>query len=107
MMIQSDTERSEADRDRPRAVALNEQGLQSSEWRRRLVEAILQRKFDDETLVTMLMAGFEQAHEEGLTDAAALCRDVAAGMPSASHVAGTLERSLRELIKRNKQIEIA
>jgi hypothetical protein len=34
-------------------------------WRRRLVEAVLERKFDDEVRVIVIMAGFDQAHAEG------------------------------------------
>lgn len=83
---------------------MNDQAQQRAEWRRRLVAAALERKFDDETLVTMLMAGLEQAHEEGICDSADICRDVAKEAPSATRVALVLERSLRSLIKLNKQI---
>lgn len=85
------------------AGALNEQGQQRLEWRRRLVDAVLKREFDDETLIAMVMAGFDQAHEDGISDAADLCRDVAAGAPDAVRVAGILEKSLRSLIRLNRE----
>lgn len=46
-------------------------------WRGRLAEAIILRKFDNETLLEMLAAGFHRAHSEGLQDAAKICRRVA------------------------------
>ena len=72
--------------------------------RRRLVEAVLERKFDDEVLVTMMMAGLEQARGESLLAAAAICEDAAAASGRARHVASTLERSLRILVELNKAI---
>jgi hypothetical protein len=54
---------------------------QREAWRRRIVEAVVSRSFDDETLAEMLMAGFDEAHAEGLLDAAEICGDVADGSP--------------------------
>ena len=56
---------------------------QKGAWRQRIIEAVVDRKFDDETLVTMILAGFDQAHEEGLPEAADVCRGVADGAPAA------------------------
>lgn len=77
---------------------------QRQAWRRRLVEAVMERKFDDEVLVTMLCAGLDQAHTEGLSDAAEICRKVADGVPSARRVAGVLKRSIQELIALNQDV---
>jgi hypothetical protein len=65
---------------------------QWTEWRRRMVEAIISRAFDDETLAEMLMAGFDEAHTEGLLDAADICRDIAEASPPGSRVARVLEK---------------
>jgi hypothetical protein len=72
---------------------------QWTEWRRRMVEAIISRAFDDETLAEMLMAGFDEAHTEGLLDAADICRDIAEA--SGSRVARVLENALRSLVEMN------
>ena len=55
----------------------------------------------DETLAEMLMAGFDEAHTEGLLDAAAICGDVADGSPPSSRVARVLENALRSLVELN------
>jgi hypothetical protein len=68
---------------------------QCTEWRRRMVEAIISRAFDDETLAEMLMAGFDEAHTEGLLDAADICRDIAEASPPGSRVARVLENASR------------
>jgi len=73
---------------------ISEEAQQRTAWRRRLVEAVPERQFDNEVLVTMLMAGFDQAHAEGLLDAAEVCKEVAAGSAPARRIATTLERSL-------------
>jgi hypothetical protein len=74
---------------------------QRTEWRRRMVEAIIERAFDDETLAEMLMAGFDEAHTEGLLDGADICRDIAEASPPGSRVARVLESALRSLVEMN------
>ena len=49
----------------------------------------------------MLMAGFDEAHAEGLLDAAEICGDVADGSPPNSRVARVLESALRSLVEMN------
>jgi hypothetical protein len=71
---------------------ITEDMQQQLAWRRPLVEAVLERKFDDEVLVTM-MAGFDQAHAEGVD----ICKDVAAASEPAWRVASTLERIAAQL----------
>jgi len=66
-----------------------------------MVEAIIERAFDDETLAEMLMAGFDEAHAEGLLDAADICGDVAEASPPGSRVARVLENALRSLVELN------
>lgn len=84
---------------------LNDEGQQRAAWQQRLVQAVLDRKFDDETLVTMLSAGFDQAHEDGLRDAADICRDIGAGSPAATRIARHIEKALRNLIQLNKDCD--
>jgi hypothetical protein len=43
----------------------------------------------------MLMAGFDEAHAEGLLDAADICGDVVEASPPGSRVARVLETALR------------
>lgn len=56
---------------------LDDESRQAVDWRMRLIEAILNRYHDDETLVAMLEAGLNQAHSEGLISGALLCEDIA------------------------------
>lgn len=74
---------------------------QRQAWRQRLIEAVLKREFDDEVLVAMLCAGLDQAHSEGLADAADICRKVAESSPASRRVAVVLERAMINLIKLN------
>lgn len=82
--------------------ALNDKSQQSLDWRMRIISAIVRREFDDESLVEMLIAGFHQAHSEGLHDAAHICREVAK-KESARFVASRLERAILELDSLNKK----
>lgn len=54
----------------------------------------------------MLDAGLDQAHAEGLKDAADICKAVGEGASSASRVAGVLEKSIRNLIQLNKKVAL-
>ena len=89
----------------PQLSDLNDEGQQRAAWQQRLVEAVLARKFDDETLVTMLSAGFDQAHEDGIRDAADICSGIAAGSPAATRIARHIEKALRSLIQMNKDLD--
>lgn len=77
--------------------------MQAAEWKARLVAAVIHRDFDDETLAEMLFAGFNQAHSEGLSDAAAICQGVADVVPHAAKVAGTLAARIRDLDRLNRK----
>ena len=79
---------------------------QKAEWRTRLIVAIIERRFDDETLADMLEAGLDQANSDGLLDAAALCHRVAdlVSDPNRRHVASTLAKSIMELDRMNRKI---
>jgi len=79
--------------------------VQQAEWRARLTVAVINKEFDDETLISMLFAGLNQAHEEGLRDAANLCRDVAkrARFPERVLTASVIADSLERLIKLNRE----
>lgn len=80
---------------------------QKSEWRTRLVVDVLSRKFDIQILAEMLEAGLRQTHSEGLIDAALVCDDVATMIDSGPkrHTAEVLGRAIRELDRKNKEIE--
>lgn len=84
---------------------LDEHSQQRWEWQKRIIEAVLDRKFDDETIVIMLIQGFHQAHQEGISEAAQICEEVAAVAPIGEYkrVATTLGESLRELVRRNEE----
>lgn len=71
-------------------------------WKQRLVRALLERKHDDETLAHMLEAGLNQAHAEGLRDAAYICDKVAEAHPKrVGPVAMVLARQMRRLEQLN------
>src|SRR5262245_40202562 len=55
---------------------------QKVDWRMRVSRAVLERQFDQETLLALLDAGWEQAHSEGVTDAAHICQRIADQAPS-------------------------
>lgn len=77
---------------------------QKVEWRNRVMAAVLRRQFDDETLFEMLDAGWEQAHSEGVLDAAHICQRVAEGAEDSrgKYVAQTLANACLEYDARNK-----
>lgn len=81
-----------------------EEALQKAEWRARIMLAVANQAFDTETLLQMLDAGWEQAHSEGLMDAAYICQKIADSMSDARgiKVAGTLAESCRKLDARNR-----
>lgn len=85
---------------------INDKIWQKATWRARLIDAILFKRFDDQTLMEMIEAGFHQAHSEGLIDAAEVCKSVANGVKNATsrHVANMLADSIQELDRRNKSI---
>ena len=77
---------------------------QKVEWRGRLAEALILRKFDNETMLEMLSAGFHQAHSEGLQDAAHICRQVADATQlsaNARQTASVLLEAMLDLDRRN------
>lgn len=86
---------------------LDDEERHAVEWRTRLTIAVGTRAHDDEVLVDLLHAGLEQAYSEGVLAAAAICKDVAAGNPAASRIAGTLVRAIREydLMNRTRRNE--
>jgi len=86
------------------SVAVDDEVAQSVAWRVRLTEAIIYRQFDDETLVEMLGAGFNQAHSEGMADAADICRNVAeaAADDRGRHVAATLTKAIETCDRANR-----
>lgn len=86
---------------------MNDEVAQKAAWRVRLVIAIIERKFDDETLVQMLNAGLAQAHSEGLQDAATICDRIAAARPTAAKVATILAAAIRILDRMNKSGAVA
>lgn len=86
---------------------ITEEIKQSIEWRRRLLEAVLERKFDDEVLVTMLMAGFDQAHADGMLEAADMCKEIGDKALDSKRVAGVIENALRRLVEMNKAVDMA
>lgn len=76
---------------------------QQAEWRARLLVDLMGRRFDDATLVAMLRAGLDEAHSEGLRDAAEICQKVADADPKRwGPVASVLARQIRALIKMNR-----
>jgi hypothetical protein len=80
---------------------------QKAEWRARAISGIVLKAHDDETLVEMLEACLNQAHSEGLADAAYICDKVAADPgiePVKRRTAKVLAGSIRNLDKLNKQI---
>jgi hypothetical protein len=84
------------------AAELDDNGVQQLEWRARLVRAVIERKHGDETLVTMLFAGFDQAQSDGLRDAAWLCQRVAEACPESARVATVLAENILRLDKMNR-----
>lgn len=74
---------------------------QKTDWRSRLVQAVLAREFEDETLVLMLEAGLQEAHSEGVLDAASICERVAEADSPARTVALVLAKALRKYNDRN------
>lgn len=87
------------------ATRLEAEAEQRSAWRQRLVAAVADRSFDDATLIAMLVAGFDQAHEEGISDAADICGQIGREVIGASRVALLLEKSLHRLIQLNRQTD--
>lgn len=75
---------------------------QKAEWRGRLFRALLRREHDDETLLAMLEAGLDQAHSDGLQDAADVCQGVADAKSDSKRVASVLANAIRELDRRNR-----
>jgi hypothetical protein len=88
-------------------ATVNDEIQQKAEWRARAISDIVLKAHDDETLVEMLEACLNQAHSEGLGDAAYICDKVAddPGIePVKRRTAKVLARSIRDLDKLNKQI---
>lgn len=81
---------------------LNDEFQQRAEWRERLIEAVICRSADDETLVDMLMAAFDQSHSDGLQDAAAVCDHAGKNNGEAGRAARTLAGLIRELDRMNR-----
>jgi hypothetical protein len=79
--------------------------LQKAEWRARLIEDVIHRRFDDETLAVMIEAGLSQAYSEGLLDAAEICESVARSVsePPKRQTASVLGRCLRQLNDLNRK----
>lgn len=90
-------------------AAAMEDCTQRAEWRTRILVAVATGSFDTETLIAMLDAGWDQAHSEGLKDAAEICDGVAASLddPPRKKVATTLADACRELDARNRDSRAA
>lgn len=84
-------------------MTANEDTQQRIEWQTRLLTAIIGRKFDEETLMHMLIAGLRRAHAEGLQDARYVCEKVAEG--TGNKIAAHLAKSISDLEKLNAKEE--
>lgn len=82
----------------------NDEIIQKVEWRTRVLKAVLEQAFDKETLSDMLDAGWQQAHSEGVLDAAHICQNVAAGAADTRgrYVAQTLADSCKKYDAMNR-----
>lgn len=86
---------------------ISDETQQKAEWRARAISDIVLKAHDNETLVEMLEACLNQAHSEGLGDAAYICDKVADDPeiePVKRRTAKVLAGSIRDLDKLNKQI---
>ena len=77
---------------------------QRSEWRCRILAAVINGTFDAETIADLLDAGWAQAHTEGLQDASGICQDVANAVhhPVQRRTAQKLADACLELIALNQ-----
>lgn len=80
------------------------------EWRLRTMDFIIARLTgtlaDKEALVDMILAGFQQAHEEGISDALYVTENIEkAVVGEQQRAASAIARALRELIKRNAALK--
>lgn len=81
---------------------MNEEVQQQAEWRSRLMADVLSNMHDEETRVAILIAGLDQAHSEGLMDAAWICDQIAARGPSTTRrTADILAKAIRDLDRKN------
>lgn len=78
--------------------------MQKAEWRTRVMLAVVNRSFDNETLIELLNAGWDQAHSEGLQAAAGICQRTAddIGNPVMKQTAEVLANACRVLDAKNK-----
>lgn len=83
---------------------MNEEVQQKSEWRARLMADVLSNMHDEEIRSELLIAGLDQAHSEGVEDAATICDGVAHQTkdPTTRRIATTLAKALRDYDRRNK-----
>lgn len=81
---------------------MDEEVEQKAEWRARLMGAIIRRDFDDDTLAHMLEAGLNQAHSEGLQDAADICDAIIEARPHTKPMFSIIANAIRGLDERNK-----
>lgn len=65
--------------------SLSDESQQEIAWKVRLLVDLIGRRFDDQTLEAMLNAGLDKAHEEGIRDAAELCRMMSERTPHLSN----------------------
>jgi hypothetical protein len=88
---------------------MNEEVQQKSDWRARLMADVLSNMHDEETRAELLIAGLDQAHSEGVEDAAFICDGIAhqAAEPRTRKVATTIAKALREYDARNKSTRAA
>ena len=74
----------------PPPPATSDAARQKADWKARLVEKFIESfspDADEETLIVLLLAGFQQAEEDGMSEAEALLRDIAAAAPTATATA--------------------
>lgn len=85
-----------------------EQLQQRAEWRARLMADVLSNMHDDETRVQMLFAGLEQAHQEGMSDAADICDGLAVAKPGTrdATVAFVISNAIRALCRLNQKSKV-
>jgi hypothetical protein len=81
---------------------MDEDTAHRTEWKQRIVAAVVERRFDDETLGHLIAAGFDQAHSDGLADAAYICDRVAEARPHTRTVLAVIANAIRDLDARNR-----
>lgn len=87
-------------------MSVTDELRQKAEWRARLIEDVIRRRFDDATLESMIEAGLSQAYSEGILDAAEMCQSVAHNVSEApkKQTAAVLARCLRQLNDMNRRV---